>query len=150
MFLHIRYHNFTGVLTGGYAMHIIDKTNLQDGNEAAQGLIMLLLRRYFSADEQLYYVETPHLDIVRAGQTPQIAQAVFDEAIAIQIEEWETRGILRKCLLELGFRVSHNGMLDMYCAPETLLSASPENGQVSAVSVASELYSATSGAPFSA
>jgi len=72
---------------------------------AAQGYsqIMLLVRGYRDSSDGLYYLESPHLDLIRAGATPEEARAVFGEAVEILLRGWRRRDALEARLAELGF-----------------------------------------------
>lgn len=115
-------------------------------------VLTLLVGSYYEEEEGLYYLESPHLDIVRAGKTREEARQVFEEAISLLLEGWEKRGTAVERLTELGFeRKSLGGSEGLYVtafyAPG--VSDLPGSDSVGTEDRASRRYEAYEAAPYS-
>ena len=71
--------------------------------QAATIEIVAMVRAFFAEAEGLYYVESPHLQLVEAARTPEQALEFFRNAFRFQVEGWLERGTLEQRLRDLGF-----------------------------------------------
>lgn len=68
--------------------------------------VLVLARAFQDPDDKRFYVESPHLDIMGSGRTPEEARTVFDEAIRLTLDDWTEDGVLESRLLDRGFIVN--------------------------------------------
>jgi hypothetical protein len=86
------------------ARHTAGKPEPGQHQQAATIEIVAMVRAFFAEGEGLYYVESPHLELVEAARTPELALEFFRSAFRFQVEGWLERGMVEQRLRELGFK----------------------------------------------